>query len=183
MHTYAPDFSCYAEEDYLSKEMIYPVRSSWGCSYGACAFCMHHDNVPYREIDPAEIAQTVRKNNIRNLFFIDDNIPAERLSALADALEPLRVRWWCQTRPTMDLLGLFPRLRESGLASMSFGVESGNQRSLDSMGKGTNVRDAGRVLAESHKAGIRNIAFVMFGFPGETEESFGDTVGFLKAEP
>jgi len=179
--SYALDFGNYPEGDYLSKEMIYPVRSSFGCSYGACAFCTHHDNVPYREIDLEEIEKTIRRNRIRNLFFIDDNIPAERLSALADALMPLDVRWWCQTRPTKDLLGLFPKLRESGLVSISFGVESGNQGMLDSMGKGTEVRDMRRVLAESHEACIRNIVFVMFGFPGETEETFGCTMDFLRS--
>ncbi|HAR95710.1 MAG TPA: hypothetical protein DCR97_07080, partial [Deltaproteobacteria bacterium] len=176
----ALDFSHYPEDDYLSKEMIYPMRSSQGCSHGACAFCTHHENVPYREIDLECIKKTILDNKIKNLFFIDDNIPAGRLSELADMLGPLNVRWWCQTRPTEDLLGLFPKLRGSGLVCISFGVESGNQRILDSMGKGTRVEDIREVLAESHGSGIRNIVFVMFGFPGEDAASFADTVDFLR---
>ena len=39
-------FSDYPEEDYLSKEMIYPIRSSYGCWHKACAFCTHHGNAP-----------------------------------------------------------------------------------------------------------------------------------------
>ncbi len=179
---YAPDFGCFPAEDYLSKEMVYPLRSSFGCSYGACAFCTHHNNVMYREIPLEEIAETIRRNRMRNLFFIDDNIPAERLLALAETLEPLRVRWWCQTRPTGDLLGHFPRLRKAGLASITFGVESGSQRILDSMGKGIRVEAAARVLEESHRAGVRNMAFVMFGFPGETEDTFNHTMEFLRRQ-
>lgn len=178
-HSNVLDFSDYPSDDYLSKEMIFPVRSSYGCCYKACAFCTHHSNVPYREIDVKEIKKTILKNKIKNLFFIDDTIPAKRLSELAEMLSPLNVRWWCQTRPTKDLLGLFKKLRDSGLASISFGVESGNQRILDSMRKGTNINDVQNVLAESHKAGIKNIVFIMFGFPGETKKSFMDTINFL----
>ena len=179
--SYAPDFSQFPEEDYLSKEMIYPIRSSFGCNYKACAFCTHHTNVPYKEIDPDDIKKTILDNKIKNLFFIDDTIPAKRLSDLANTLKPLGVKWWCQTRPTRDLLGLFPRLRESGLVSISFGVESGSQRMLDLMRKGTKAEDVSEVLTASHRAGIRNIVFVMFGFPGETEASFTETMDFLRA--
>jgi len=178
--SYAPDFTQYPMEDYLSREMIYPVRSSFGCNHRACAFCTHHTAVPYREIDLNEIRKVVIDNNLGNLFFIDDTIPARRLAELARTLKPLNVKWWCQTRPTKDLLGLFPELRESGLVSISFGVESGNQEILDSMRKGTRVETIREVLAESHSAGIRNTAFIMFGFPGETESTFTDTVEFLR---
>jgi len=178
--SHALDFSAYPSGDYLTKEMIYPVRSSYGCCYGACAFCNHHGNVPYREIDVEAIKETVLKNGMKNLFFIDDTITAKRLSELAEALGPLHVKWWCQTRPTRDLLGLFAKLRESGLAAVSFGVESGNQRILDSMRKGTKVDDIRKVLRESHDAGVRNIVFIMFGFPGEDEASFSDTMKFLR---
>jgi tRNA A37 methylthiotransferase MiaB len=64
--------------------------------------------------------------------------------------------------------------------SISFGVESGNQKILDLMRKGTNVKDIKKVLCESHQAGIKNIVFIMFGFPGEDKESFMDTINFLK---
>lgn len=177
---YAPDYSHYPAEDYLSKEMIYPLRSSYGCSHRGCAFCTHHGNIPYKKIDLEEIESAIVKNKMRNLFFIDDNIPAELLSELADMLRPHKVKWWCQTRPTEDLLGMFPKLKESGCTAVSFGVESGNQRILDSMRKGTDAETVSRVLEESHDAGIRNIVFMMFGFPGEDENSFMDTMEFLR---
>jgi hypothetical protein len=178
--SYALDFCGYPEEDYLSKEMIYPVRSSYGCCHRKCAFCTHHGNAPYKEIDLKEIKETIQKNKVKNLFFIDDTISAKRLSELAEMLAPLGVRWWCQTRPTRDLLGLFKKLRESGLVSISFGVESGNQTILDAMRKGTNVEDIKKVLSESHAAGIKNIVFIMFGFPGEDESSLTETMNLLR---
>jgi radical SAM superfamily enzyme YgiQ (UPF0313 family) len=178
--SYALNFSHYPDGDYLSKEMIYPIRSSYGCFYKGCAFCTHHSNIPYKEIDMEEIKITIQKNKIKNLFFIDDTIPAKRLSELADMLMPLNVRWWCQTRPTEDMLGLFDKLRESGLVSISFGIESGNQGILDKMNKGTKLEAIKTALSESHRAGIKNIVFIMFGFPGEDEATFMDTMAFLR---
>jgi len=178
---YSPDFSCYQRGDYLSREMVLPLRSSFGCSWASCAFCTHHSDIRYREIPAPEIVRAATANRARNIFFIDDNVTATRLTDLADALGPLKVRWACQTRPTEDLLGLFPKLRQSGCVSVSFGVESGSQAMLDAMHKGTQADTAGKVLAESHASGIRNLVFVMFGFPGETERTFLETMEFLRA--
>jgi hypothetical protein len=49
------------------------------------------------------------------------------------------------------------------------------------MRKGTDAGTIGRVLAESHAAGIRNIVFVIFGFPGEDEASVGETMQLLRS--
>ena len=48
------------------------------------------------------------------------------------------------------------------------------------MKKGTFVEDVEKVLSESKEAGILNVAYIMFGFPGETKETFIDTIEFLK---
>lgn len=46
--------------------------------------------------------------------------------------------------------------------------------------KGTNRKDIQKVLEDSHRAGIKNIAYMLFGFPTETKEDFLETIGFLK---
>ncbi len=61
-----------------------------------------------------------------------------------------------------------------------WGVESGNQRILNLMKKGTNVLDVKKVLKQSSDAGIKNVTYIMFGFPTETKEEFLDTINFLK---
>ena len=61
-----------------------------------------------------------------------------------------------------------------------WGIESGNDRVLSLMKKGTNVKDVEIVLKRSHDAGIKNVTYIMFGFPTETKEEFLDTIQFLK---
>ena len=60
-----------------------------------------------------------------------------------------------------------------------WGVESGCDRVLKLINKGTNKKDIAKVLDYSKKAGIINITYVLFGFPTETKEEFLETIEFL----
>ena len=77
----------------------------------------------------------------KNFFFIDDMISRKRLIEIAEMVKPLGIRWWCQLRPTIDLCGHFKQLYESGLRCIGWGIESGSQKVLDKIKKGTNVKD------------------------------------------
>lgn len=176
-----PDFSDFPPEDYLSRKRIIPLKTSSTCFYKQCTFCTHYADVPYFEFSLDNIRKTILRNNAQYLFFIDDMIPKQRLLQLAEALKPLQVTWWCQLRPTKELIPILPKLYASGLRAVCWGVESGNQRILDLMKKGTNVQDAALVLQESHLIGIKNMLYIMFGFPSETKEEFLQTLAFLKA--
>ena len=88
----------------------------------------------------------------------------------------------CQLRPTKDLdKETLNILFDSGLKMIIWGVESGNDRILKLMQKGTNPEDVVEVLSNSKKAGIKNVLYIMFGFPTETKEEFLDTINFLKS--
>jgi radical SAM superfamily enzyme YgiQ (UPF0313 family)/glycosyltransferase involved in cell wall biosynthesis/SAM-dependent methyltransferase len=71
-------------------------------------------------------------------------------------------------------------LRESGCVKVFCGVESGSQKVLDAMKKGTTVEgifDAGRRLRE---AGIRFHAYLMFGYPSERHRDVRSTMKLLR---
>lgn len=175
-----PDFSDFPREDYFSREIIIPLKTSSCCYYKQCAFCTHFANVPYYEIPIQQIIETIKQSKASRFFIIDDMIPAKRLLELAKAFKPLNIVWWCQLKPTKDFLGHFKELFDSGLVSIAWGVESANQSLLDKINKGTDVNDIKMVIQESAKASIKNTVYILFGFPGETRESFMDTINFLK---
>ena len=66
---------------------------------------------------------------------------------------------------------------ESGCRFVMWGLESGNQRVLDLIEKGTVLEDIRRVLRESAEAGLFNHVFTIFGYPTETWEEARDTLG------
>jgi len=175
-----PDFSDFQQEDYLSRERIIPIKTSSTCFYKQCTFCTHFAQVPYAEYDLGNIKQTMLKANAKYVYLIDDMIAKDRLLALANIFGPLGVQWWCQLRPTKDLLGILPQLYAGGLRIVSWGVESGSQRILDLMQKGTEIDAVRYVLRESKNAGIKNMVYIMFAFPTETEEEYLETITFLQ---
>jgi len=175
-----PDFSDFKDVDYLTKEIVLPLKSSTACYYQQCAFCTHHGNRKYFKIDLGLLKKGILQTKKKHFFFIDDMISKERLVKIATMLKLLKVKWWCQLRPTRELIALLPEMYASGLRSVSWGVESASQRVLDFIKKGTKVPDIAAVLKASHEAGIKNSVYIMFGFPTETKEEFMQTLQFLR---
>jgi radical SAM superfamily enzyme YgiQ (UPF0313 family) len=84
----------------------------------------------------------------------------------------------CVIRPEMTpevCLKMF----QAGCRDVTFGLESGSQRVLDLMRKQATPETAEVVLKNMTEAGIHTLGNFMFGFPGETEEDFQETMRFL----
>ena len=168
-------------KEYFVKTPVIPIKTTSACFYKQCTFCTHHQNKHYQEFPLEQIKQTIIKSKQKQFFFIDDMISKKRLLELAEMLKPLNITWTCQLRPTKDLTkDTLEALSRSGLIMVIWGVESGNDRILNLMRKGTNVKDITKVLKDSKEAKIKNVLYIMFGFPTETKEEFLDTINFLK---
>lgn len=94
----------------------------------------------------------------------------------------LNIRWAGQAiiRPEMNK-ELLQKMRRSGCVWISYGIESGSQKVLDSMNKRFSLETASRILADTKEVGISTQANFMFGLPTETIDDFNQTLGFLKA--
>ncbi len=175
------DFSIFNLDEYFIPEIVLPLRTSTSCYYQQCSFCTHHGGAKYVEHDLQDIKQTIISSKAKHIFFIDDMISKKRLLELAAVLKPLAVSWMCQLRPMKEFdLETLQILSDSGLKVVLWGVESGSDRILDLMKKGTNKRDIAGVLDSSHAVGIKNVLYIMFGFPTETADEFIETINFLK---
>jgi radical SAM superfamily enzyme YgiQ (UPF0313 family) len=176
-----PDFSIYNLNEYFTPMPVIPIKTSSSCYYKQCTFCTHFSNTKYCEYPIEIIKKTVVQSKQKYFFLIDDMIHAKRLLELASVFKPLNLNWTCQLKPTKEFdYETLKKLRESGLTMIQWGIESGNDRILKLMNKGTNVKEIDQVLSDSYKAGIKNVAYIIFGFPTETKEEFLDTIEFLK---
>lgn len=178
---YHIDYSIYEPKRYFSPEPVLSLKSSSTCYYQRCAFCTHHSGGKYHEYPLEDIKKTIISSGARYFFFIDDMIHKKRLLDIAAMMKPLGVRWMCQLKPSSELdQEILDELYSSGLRVILWGVESGCDRILRLMQKGTKKKDISRVLGDSHSAGIRNVAYMIFGFPTETEDELLETIDFLK---
>jgi len=157
------------------------LKTSSTCYYKQCTFCAHYAHVPYFEADIELIRQTIVKSGQKHFYLIDDMVPAKRLLKLAALFNPLQISWSCQLKPTRSLdFKTLQTLHDSGLSMIMWGVESGCQRILDLIDKGTNVNEVEEILKNSYNAGIKNSVYAFGGFPTEKEEEYKATIEFLE---
>ena len=93
----------------------------------------------------------------------------------------LKIRYYIQSRADLLLKeDTIDALAESGLEEAWIGAESGSQRILDAMDKGTTVDQiytATRLLKEKS---VRIAFFIQFGYLTETKEDIDKTIGMIK---
>ncbi|NQU78210.1 radical SAM protein [Candidatus Woesearchaeota archaeon] len=175
------DFSIYPLKDYFVPSAVIPFRTSSGCYHRKCTFCTHHQGSTYCEFSLDSIGESIKASGQKFVFIVDDMVHKKRLLDIAKVMKPLGVSWMCQLRPTADLdIETLRTLKDSGLNVIIWGVESGSNRILGMMKKGTDKDTNAKVLSNSHNAGIKNVVYIMFGFPSETKEEFLETIGFLE---
>ena len=84
-------------------------------------------------------------------------------------------------KPTRDFTPrLLRTMYTAGVRVLLWGVESGSQRVLDVIDKGTNIADMEMILRTSHEAGIWNLIFFIMGYPTQTKSEILEDIQFFK---
>ena len=186
---FAPDFSFAALGDYLSPEKVLPVSATRGCYWRHCLFCP--DGVApshsYRCAPPAQfpllLGELGRQHGVRHFHVTDNAIPMNVLHQLAKpAAAAGGFAWHGFVRFEKALLdeAFVSGLARSGCTLLQLGLESGSQRVLDRLKKGTQLGQVSRILENLARAGIAAYVYIMLGTPGETLEDARLTLRFLE---
>lgn len=179
-----PDRSIYAGKNYLPLALVETTR---GCQF-KCDFCAiqaFYDNtqnsLPLDQI----VAEVDEVRDKLLVFFVDDNVTSntKRAKELLRALIPLNIRWVSQA--SIDVARdeeLLQLLAASGCQGLLIGLESLNPQNLERMNKGVNIMKGGfeQALANLRRYKIRLYITFVFGYDGDTEDSFVETVQFAK---
>lgn len=185
-------------DKYLSIfEMLNPMHRIWsdgrwnkltlahGCYWKKCNFC--DVNLDYiGRYDPASadlivdrIEKIVAETGQSGFHFVDEAAPPALLRQMAERLiaRKVTISWWGNVRFektfTPELAHLLAR---SGCVAVSGGLEVASDRLLKLMNKGVTVEQVARVTRALTDAGIMVHAYLMYGFPTQTEQETVDAL-------
>ncbi len=159
-----------------------PILFSRGC-VNRCTFCndwrMWDARFRFRSAKNIfEEMKTVRDHLGKKTFRCNDllfNGNLNVLDELADLIMAagLTIHWTAQGIVRTDMKpALLRKLKQAGMTTIIYGVESLSDNVLKMMGKPFCFADINVVLENTKKAGINTWINLIIGFPGETEQDF-----------
>jgi len=168
----------------------YTFVTQRGCPY-PCSFCEAHVALgkklrvfsPERVIEELEILKY--EKGAKGLYFMDSTFTINR-KYIVQIMEGMIKKglndmlWSCTTRTDRvdpDLLAL---MYEAGCRNILYGIESGNQQSLDVIKKKLSVEQQTQGVEWTHKAKITMTNSFILCLPGETEEMVANTIKYAK---
>ncbi len=181
-------------EGYLSRwqrktgERRAAVLTSRGCPFD-CSWCSKPTfGRSFRQQSPERVLRELRalkeKYRVDYVRFCDDVFGIHRgwLDRLLEGMihEGLDLKFECLARVDLLRPELLRRMREAGLQRVYVGVESGSQKMLDLMNRGTRLSQIERVAESLRREGIRQFWFLMLGYPGETVEDIEETLQLFR---
>jgi len=132
----------------------------------------------------AEIKMLKANYNFDHIWFCDDifGLKPGWVSRFADLLEEenLSVKFKIQCRADLLLQENYIRdLARAGCDNIWMGAESGSQKILDAMDKGTTIEQIVESTRLIKKCGMKPSFFIQFGYPGETKEDIEKTIRMI----
>ncbi|MCC6613085.1 MAG: radical SAM protein [Anaerolineae bacterium] len=120
-----------------------------------------------------------------HIWFMDDimGIQDRWIEQFADQLDAANVHIPFKSLNRVDLLlrgRTIPALARAGAKIVWVGAESGSQKILDAMDKGTTVEQIYEATRQLHAHGVKVAFFLQFGYPGETREDIELTLKMVR---
>ncbi len=167
------------------------IISSRGCIYH-CSFCdrsVFHTS--FRWNSPEYTFELISRLNkdfgVKHILFYDDlfTLNRRRVSQLCNLLRNgrRRITFNCIVRIGHIDDELVRELKSAGCWMVNVGIESGDQKMLDTFKEGLTLQEIRRDVEKLHLSGLWVKGLFMMGFPGETEQSIQKTLDFACSLP
>ena len=164
-----------------------PLATSRGCPFH-CNWCAKPIwGQRYNALSPERAArevETLKRLGATHVNVLDDIFGLKRgwMEAFAaelarlDAVLPFK----CLSRADLLTDRTIDALRSAGCDTVWIGAESGSQKILDAMEKGTTVEEIKSAAARLRAASIKPALFLQFGYVGETEDDVRATLELVE---
>lgn len=168
---------------------VVDLESSRGCP-AKCIYCTQtlfgdgfRGKSPARFVDEVEAALHY---GFKSFNLVDDSFTTDirRSIAICEELirRNLKVPWTLTNgiRVSHTNEDFFQIAAKAGLYIAAFGLETGAQKLLNTVGKGATLNQARRAVSQARKHGITTVGYFMVGLPGEDQETLNTTLEFAK---
>jgi radical SAM superfamily enzyme YgiQ (UPF0313 family) len=174
---------------YLYTPLLKPyalIYAGKGCPYN-CAYCPDA-NTQYSGRSAKDIIREFELlkdiGNVKYVWFYDEvfTINRDRVIKVCNELikKNLKIRWFCDSRVDLVDKKLLKLMKTAGCIGISYGVESGSPKILNSMKKSITVNQAINALKWTREARIPIQLNLILGYIGEDESTLKDTENFVK---
>lgn len=172
-----------------SKEL--QILATRGCP-NVCTFCSSRSDKSqgqrYRMRSPEKVVEEIeyfhKKMDMPVFHFMDLSFPMVRSHAV-DIFELMisrnmgkKIKWLSELSVKSVDKEIVSLMKRSGCVRAYFGIESGNDRVLNSIKKGFNRDDVREAVRLCHEEGIEVDGMFMLGLPGESMDTLKETVEF-----
>jgi radical SAM superfamily enzyme YgiQ (UPF0313 family) len=164
------------------------MLTSRGCPHN-CLYCYtppaFNRTVFFHSVDRVmEEVRWIKKKGVKRLWFADPNISFKhnRLIELIDRIlsEGLETEMWLQTRADLVTPELMKQMRQAGVSTIAFGLESASEQVLSKLDKKVSIHTVADAIGLAQAEDIEVELFTMFGLPYETFEDAVKTLEFVK---
>ena len=159
-----------------------------GCPF-KCNWCAkpiygnrYNSRSPQHVID--ELKMLKQKFDLDHIWFCDDifGLKPGWVHEFADLVEKENIQFKFKMQGRVDLLlqeNNIKDLARAGCDNIWMGAESGSQKILDAMDKGTTVQQIFEATRLLKKCGVKPSFFIQFGYPGEKKEDIEKTISMI----
>lgn len=175
---------------YTPATYMYSGRDCW---WNRCTFCVWDHTInpigSYRSFTPerlfAEVKHVVDKYGVREIFddagtmFIGPKLK-KFCELMIESGYNKKVYYGCNMRFNALNQEYYNLMKKANFRFILYGMESGNQKTLDKLDKGTKEEDTINGARMASKAGLEPHATIMLGYPWEDYEDSKRTIEIAK---
>ncbi|TDW96619.1 B12-binding domain-containing radical SAM protein [Dinghuibacter silviterrae] len=165
------------------------VATTRGCPFHCnwCAKPIYGNRYTARSAEHVvqQLKRMKKEYNFDHIWFCDDifGLKPGWMKAFADAVEREGLSFRFKIQSRADLLLSEDQIRDlarAGCDNVWMGAESGSQKILDAMDKGTTIGQIEQATHLLKEYGIKPSFFIQFGYLGETREDIDLTIGLIR---
>ena len=183
-------WNLYEKEYNLQGKPFFYIMSGRDCWWGKCKFCAWPTLFPRFRVRSVknvldEIGILIERYKVKEIF--DDSGTLMTGKWLKDLCEGLiergynkKIKYSCNMRFGALKQEEFNLMKKAGFRLLKFGLESGNQKTLDKLNKGINIENILDGCRMAKKAGLTVHLTMIVGYPWETKEDAMKTFELAK---